>query len=128
MTLLSEYLVRFTAVGIGSNAVLYLLYLVLTWLGMGHKSAMSGLFVLGMVQTFLLNKIWTFAHRGSMSTVIGRYFLAYALGYLLNLLVLIFFVDELGLPHQLMQGLAIPLVAVIVFLIQRHWVFSHRKT
>jgi len=128
MTSWSRHSARFAAVGIGSNVVLYLLYLILTWLGMGHKSAMSGLYLLGMVQTFLLNKTWTFAYRGNMHAALGRYLVAYALGYLLNLWMLTLFVDSMGLPHQLVQGLAIPAVAVTMFLIQRHWVFAHRKT
>lgn len=128
MTSWYKHSIRFAVVGIGSNVVLYVLYLGLTWLGIGHKSAMSGLFVFGMAQTFLLNKTWTFAHGGKTHAAFGRYLVAYALGYLLNLWMLVFLVDGLGLPHQTIQGLAILAVAATMFLIQRYWVFASRKT
>ena len=115
---------RFAAVGIGSNLLLYLLYLILTSLGVGHKTAMSCLYLLGLVQTFLLNKTWTFAHQGKMHAALGRYLIAYGLGYLLNLGMLHLLVDRFGLPHLLIQGLAIFVVAVTMFLLQRHWVFT----
>jgi len=112
-------------VGVGSNLMLYMSYLILTWLGIGHKSAMSGLYLIGMAQIFFLNKTWTFAYRGNMFRTLGRFFVAYAFGYLVNLWMLRFIADELGFPHQFVHGFAIPTVAVTLFLIQRYWVFPH---
>ena len=46
-----QQFVRYALVGLAANFVLYLAYLALTWLGMGHKTAMTLLYALGVLQT-----------------------------------------------------------------------------
>lgn len=120
-------LVRFAIVGVLSNAVLYLVYLWLTTLGMGHKSAMSLLYALGVGQTFLFNKRWTFRHDAAVHTALLRYVALYAAGYLFNLLMLMLLVDRAGFPHQWVQGGMILLLAVALFAGQKYWVFRRPK-
>jgi putative flippase GtrA len=114
---------RYGVVGLGSNLLLYLAYLILTYLGMGHKTAMSLLYVIGVMQTFIFNRTWSFGHQGGLHGAFARYVASYALGYLLNLSVLWLAVDHLGLPHQIVQGGMIPTLAIILFLLQKYWVF-----
>lgn len=114
---------RFVAIGLASNAILYLLYLLLTWGGLGHKTAMTLLFAVGTLQTFVFNKRWTFAHQGLIPVSLLRYVAIYSLAYLLNLAALLFFVDYLGLPHQIVQGVMILMLAAMLFLLQKFWVF-----
>jgi putative flippase GtrA len=114
---------RFALVGLGSNFVLYLLYLFLTELGLGYKSAMTFLFAVGTLQTFLFNKRWTFAHRGGIQPTFFKYVAAYSIAYLLNLVALLLLVDRLGFPHQIVQGAMILFVGLMLFLAQRYWVF-----
>ncbi len=113
-------------VGVISNAVLFLLYLVLTQAGIGHKVAMSVLYLMGVVQTFVYNRNWSFRHGGRVSRSFIRYLLLYGLGYLLNLAVLMVFVDSLRFAHQWVQGSMILVLAVLLFLGQKYWVFSTR--
>lgn len=115
---------RFAVVGAGSNFALYVLYLFVTWLGAGHKTAMTGLYLLGMVQTFVLNRAWTFGYRGDVRGAMWRFLVVYALGYLLNYGMLGIFVDAMSFPHQAVQAVAIFVVAVMMFMMQRHWVFA----
>lgn len=118
----AEFL-RYAAVGLASNALLYIAYLGLTALGVAPKSAMSCLYVLGVVQTFFFNKRWSFRHGGTHGPAFVRYCLSYALGYAINLLALIILVDRLGYPHQIVQGVLVPSLAVMLFLLQKFWVF-----
>ncbi|NCC30514.1 MAG: GtrA family protein [Chloroflexia bacterium] len=115
--------IRFGVVGLVSNILLYLLYLMLTATGVGHKSAMSLLFAVGTVQTFIFNKNWTFAHCGFLQASFFRYVAAYSLAYLLNLTALLILVDNLGYPHQAVQGVMILILALMLFLLQKYWVF-----
>jgi putative flippase GtrA len=119
---------RYVVVGLTSNAVGYLLYLLLTQQGLGPKLAMSLLYCIGVIQTFVFNRSWSFRHAGAAGTALIRYALVYALGYVVNLLALIVLVDQVGLPHQLVQGVMILAVAVMLFLAQRYWVFATRST
>ena len=61
----SPQVIRFGVVGFASNLVLYLVYLGLTKIGLRHKFAMSILYVVGVLQTFVFNNKWTFRHYGN---------------------------------------------------------------
>ena len=115
---------RYGVVGLGSNLLLYLAYLILTYLGMGHKTAMSLLYIVGVMQTFIFNRTWSFGHQGRLHGPFARYVTSYAFGYLLNLTVLWLAVDHLGWAHQIVQGVMIPSLAIMLFLLQKYWVFS----
>lgn len=114
---------RYAIVGLASNLIGYVLYLVLTRLGLGPKLAMSLLYGMGVLQTFLFNKRWTFEHRGAHRVVFFRYCAAYGFGYLINLAVLLVLVDRHGYPHEAVQGVMILSLAVMLFLLQKYWVF-----
>ena len=115
---------RFALVGLGSNLVLYLLYLVLTTAGLGHKTAMTLLFAVGTLQTFVVNRAWTFGYKGGVQASFVKYAASYGMAYLLNLGALLIFVDHLGFPHQLVQGVMIITLALMLFLAHRYWVFG----
>ena len=117
-------LVRYAIVGLASNAIGFGLYILLTAFGLGPKLAMSLLYGIGVLQTFLFNKRWTFGHQGAHGPVFVRYCIVYGTGYLVNFLALVVFVDQAGLPHQWVQGVMILMVAVMLFTAQRYWVFA----
>lgn len=114
---------RYALVGIVSNLLLYIAYLYLTTFGLDHKSAMTLLYSFGVLSTFIVNRSYTFNHLGIRHAVFLRYAAVYALGYLLNFMLLWLGVDCLGFPHQGVQAIAIVAVAVIVFLMHKDWVF-----
>lgn len=114
---------RYGAVGLASNLALYGLYLVMTGWGMPPKLAMTLLYAAGTAQTFVLNKHWSFRSSGPAAAQFRRYVLAYALGYGLNLFGLHLLVDILHWPHQVAQGILIIAIAMMLFLLQKFWVF-----
>ena len=114
---------RYAIVGIVSNALLFVLYLMFTSLGVGHNLAASLVYAVGVAQTFVFNRAWSFRDRGARGIAFARYVAAYAFGYVLNMIVLIALVDRAGYPHQWVQGIMILILAVILFLLQKHWVF-----
>ncbi|MDT8421978.1 MAG: GtrA family protein [Desulfuromonadales bacterium] len=115
---------RFGVVGLASNAVLFVFYLILTSIGIGPKIAMSCMFLVGTLQTFLFNKRWTFGHNGASKRALVKYFVVYSGAYAVNLLALLVLVDQLGYAHQVVQGLMILFLAVFIFLLQKFWVFG----
>ena len=114
---------RYALVGLTSNVLLYVAYLVLTRLGAEPKLAMTVLYLAGVVQTFLVNKRWSFRHGGLHGPAFLRYCAAYALGYVVNFVSLLMLVDRLGWPHQVVQGVMIVLLALMLFALQKFWVF-----
>lgn len=116
---------RYAIVGLASNAIGYGLYILLTRLSVEPKLAMSLLYGIGVLQTFVFNKRWSFRFAGAPAPALVRYAAVYALGYVINFMALILLVDHAGLPHQLVQGVMILVVAVMLFIAQRYWVFPH---
>jgi putative flippase GtrA len=119
---------RFAVVGLASNALGFCWYLLLTWLGFGPKVAMTLLFVIGTLQTFVFNKRWSFQYSGTDNSVLLRYLASYGLGYLVNLVMLVWLVDYARFPHALVQAALIFLVAILMFLLQKFWVFRNPST
>lgn len=123
----SRQLMRFLIVGTLTNLSLYLVYLVITWLGLDHKLAMTLVYIGGVIMSFSLNRNWTFSHNGHLTSSFLRYSLLYLFGYFLNLTGLFLLVDIAGYPHQVIQLLIAMLLAIFFFVFQRVWVFSKRS-
>jgi len=115
--------VRYGVVGVASNLLTYLIYLGITSAGAEPKLAMSLVYLMGVIQTFFLNKTWSFRFDGAMAPALVRYICLYLLGYLINFLTLWLLVDKLGYPHQWVMGGLILFMAVFFFLGQKLWTF-----
>jgi putative flippase GtrA len=120
-------LFRFGIVGLLSNGLLYLVYLALTSLGLGPKVSMTVAFISGVLQTFAANRTFTFRIRKAGKGALLRYFATYGIAYLCNLAVLILLVDELEFSHVVVQGATILGLALVMFLLQKYWVFAEYK-
>lgn len=117
-------MLRYAVVGIANNSIGYLIYLLLTQLGAAPKLTMTLLYCAGATLGYAGNRRFTFAHRGNVMASGQRYLLAHFLGYLMNLAILIVFVDRLGYPHQWVQAAAIFIVAVFLFIAFKFFVFT----
>lgn len=120
-------LFRYGAVGLVSNSVIYLLYLLVTFLGAEPKKAMTLLYIVGASIGFIGNRRWTFAHYGPFTQTVMRYMVSHVLGYLLNYVVIFIFVDFLKYAHQGVQAVAIVVVAVFLFIIFKYYVFPKNR-
>jgi putative flippase GtrA len=117
---------RFGLVGVGTNLAGYLAYLGLTHAGLPPKVTMAMLYVLGAGLSFVLNRQWTFGHNGTLSVAGGRFALAHAGGFAVNFAMLATLHDRLGWPHELVQAMAILVVAAGLFVAFRLFVFPVR--
>jgi putative flippase GtrA len=115
--------IRYALVGLASNALLYGFYIALTSIGTEPKLAMTLLYALGVAQSFVFNKRWSFRHGGRFRPTFARYCATYAVGYVINFFALLLLADRLGFPHQLVQGIMIVLLAFMLFALQKLWVF-----
>ena len=122
--ILIKQVVRYAFIGIFSNLVGYMIYLMLTFFGATPKTAMTFLYGLGAAVGYIGNRRFTFAHHGNLLTSGARYLLAHFLGYLINLLMLVVCVDYFGYRHQWVQAAAILVVAGFLFIAFRFFVFA----
>ena len=115
-------------IGAATNLAGYGLYILLTYFGTTPKLTMTVLYSAGAIIGFFANRRFTFGHHGHIGSSGIRYLLAQLLGYLLNFLLLLLLVDWLGFAHQVVQALAIVVVAIFLFILSRAFVFPQRTT
>lgn len=120
----AKQLIRYGVVGFSANAIGYLLYLLLNTAGMGHKVAMTIVYAIGVFQTFVLNKRWSFRYAGGRGKTFARYVLIYILGYIINFVVLSVCVDKLQWSPAWVQAVMVFVVAAFIFVLQKCWVFK----
>ncbi len=114
---------RYVIVGVASNLAGYLVYLMLTFFYVGPKLAMTIVYLVGALVSFIGNHRWTFAYKGTLFSPLIKYVAAHTCGYTLNFCILYIFVDRFLYPHQAVQAVAIGIVAVFLFLIFKKIVF-----
>lgn len=116
-------LFRYALIGLLSNIAGYLVYLALTYMGGTPKVTMTLLYGVGAAVGFFGNRSLTFEHKGGVMGAGVRYVIVHSFGYLINLGILIVFVDILGYAHQWVQAVAIFLVAAFLFVLFKLFVF-----
>ncbi len=114
----------YALIGVLTNVLGYATYLGLTYLWGAPKLTMTALYLAGASIGFLANRRFTFRHDGGIGITGIRYLLAQVAGYLLNLVLLLLFVDWFDFPHQIVQAIAIVVVAIFLFVLLRIFVFS----
>lgn len=118
-------LVRYGLVGLFSNACGYGLYVLVTWAGVPPLVAMSLLYSVGALIGFIGNRKWAFSYEGKALPSLVRYWITHCIGFGLNFSMLYVFADTLGYPHQLVQAVAVFVVAGFLFVMFRFFVFPH---
>ncbi len=120
--------IRFAVIGLSLNAALYAAYLLLTHTVMGSRAAMTLTYCSGVLIGFVLNRRITFRFDGDNGSALLRYFAAYAIGYVINFAGLWLLVDHCGVAHEFVQGGMMLALPVVLFLLQRYWVFRARES
>ena len=118
---------RYAAVGLFLNVALYALYVALTTLWLPPLPAMTASYAAGVMLGFFMNRRITFGHDGRPAGPLLRYAVAYAAGYLVNLVGLWWLVNVMMVPHQAAQAALVVSIAFLLFVIQRHWVFAEPR-
>ena len=116
-------LVRFGALGVLTNVLGYVLYLGITYVGVGPKVAMTVLYCVGVCINFIGSRNWVFRSNAKMLGASMRYVAVYAIGYVVNYGILMVFVDRLGYPHAYVQAAAIVIVACYLYIALKFLVF-----
>lgn len=119
-----KQLLNYGVIGILTNISWYAIYLLITSYGTEPKLVMTFIYLCGIATSYFANRKWTFKHTGDWFNSMIRYVIAHVMGYTLNLLILLVFVDYYHYPHQWIQGIAIFLVAGFLFIIFKFFVFN----
>lgn len=119
---------RYGVVGALNNLLGYLVYLLITWLWLDPKAVVTLMYPIGAVTAYFAHAKYSFAYSGSTSSGIIRYAVAHLVGYGVNIGMLYLFSDLFKFPHQMVQAVAIIVVAGVLYLLFRYFVFPNRPT
>jgi putative flippase GtrA len=114
---------RYAAIGFMLNTALYLSYIALTHIFMNSLAAMTLTYCFGVLLGFIINRKITFGHQGNEAGALLRYILSYLVGYIYNCIALLLLVDYAGYPHEAVQARVLVTLWVLLFAVQRCWVF-----
>ncbi len=119
--------IKFNLVGIVNTAVDFCLFAVLHWLGVHTAAAQTLSYSGGLLNSFIMNKRWTFAQRKSAS---AREITAFVLVNLVSLGCSIVLIDWLHqallLPVLLSKLIATAFTVIVNFVGYRRWVFPRK--
>ena len=116
---------KYGLVGIVLNTLGFILYLILTSLGLQPKFVVAFMYPLIVLLGFKGHKRFTFSSSEEMQGSLSKFFMAHLFGYFLNLAILFIFVDILSYRHQLVQLMAIFFVSAYLFIIFKFFIFRN---
>jgi len=91
------------------------------------KVAITILYPVGVAAAYCGHSKYSFSYQGNSNNALLRFSVAHLVGYRVNLLMLFILSDKLKLPHQAVQALAIFVIAGILFLMCKYFVFPHSE-
>ena len=114
---------RFIAIGIKSNVLYYSIYVGLSLVGIGPKTAVTLVFFVGVVYSFWFNKRFVFRRVGPAYSQMLRYLAVYFGAWLLNLVLLDVLLTDCQINRFVAQGLLVVPFAIAIFLALKYLVF-----
>ena len=117
-------LFRYGLSGATINLALYGVYVLLTLVGMAPIAASTLVFVMGVPISLHVHGAVTFRNRPSSRRAVLLFWAAYILAYFVQIGGLSLMHFGLGIPHRIAQLIAMVLVAIVLFVIQKRLVFK----
>lgn len=117
-------LVRFALVGVSNTIISLVLFAVAVDIGIWYPAASVGAFVVGAVNSYTLNRIWTFRAGAFSAAGFARYVVVQLVGLATNLAVLVALVEWLSLTRVVAQVIALLGVSATTFTLNRRWAFA----
>ena len=122
----AEFL-RFGFVGLATNGAAYSIYLLLTGSGVERLPALTVTYTYSILQSFFLNRVWSYRDEGPAGPAFLRYCITYLSCYVLNTFVLFVLVDVFRFDHKIAQAVCIALAGLGLYFIQKLWVFARQN-
>jgi putative flippase GtrA len=126
MKFVDRSIYRFPIVGLINTSIgMFVIYLSKI---IGFDDVVSNLmgYSFGLCVSFFLNKKWTFSYEGSNFSAALKFATVTLVAYLLNLSVVLFLLDVVGVNGFLAQAAAVPIYALATYFGYRRFVFPER--
>jgi putative flippase GtrA len=124
MVRLAAQWARFAIVGVSNTALSTVIYVLLTHAGLHYLLASTAAYVLGALNSYTLNRRWTFRSHARPAPELVRFLCVQAVGLGANLAMLAELVEVAGVHHVVAQVLAFPASSLLTFALSRRWAFA----
>jgi putative flippase GtrA len=122
----TKRVVKFAIVGVCNTLVALVSYAIFLELGLEYVAAGALGWVLGVLNGYTWHRIWTFDRAEHEMSLLVRYVAVGVLGLGLNTGLLALLISVVGIDKLPAEFLALPIVVLTTFLVNRYWVFrSH---
>jgi putative flippase GtrA len=115
---------RFVTVGVANTLLSTAVFAVLFHFGVHYLLGSSLAFALGALNSYTLNRRWTFRSRARRAPELARFVCVQAVGLGVDLALLAGLVEGAGIRHVFAQVLAFPAASIITFALSRQWAFK----
>lgn len=118
---------RFLAVGVVNTACgLVTIYALKAFAAWNDVPANMGGYAVGLTVSFVLNRQWTFAHRGAMAPALLRFLVVWVIAYGANLGLMLYLRDHWQVNAYLAHALATMPFTLLSFAGSRWFAFAQR--
>jgi putative flippase GtrA len=119
-------IVRFGIVGVLNTGIGLAVYKVAIDVGIPYPLASVLAYAVGAVNSYTLNRIWTFRAGAFSGTSFARWAVVQLVAVGINELVLVTLVEGLSVDRVVAQGFALVVASAVMFVLGRQWAFAHR--
>ena len=120
--------IRFCAVGLLNTTVgLAVIFLLMRVGGMNYIAANLVGYIVGFLISFVLNRNWTFEHKGPILNAALQWTLVVSLAYLVNLSIVITCHQYMGINAYVSQLFGVAAYTILTFVSGRLFVFSSKQ-
>jgi putative flippase GtrA len=116
---------RFAAVGVTNTLLSTAIFAALFHLGVHYLLASALAFAVGALNSYTLNRRWTFRSHAPRGPELARFIGVQAVGLGVNLALLAALVEVVGIRHVVAQLLAFPVASLVMFVLSRQWAFKN---
>jgi putative flippase GtrA len=115
---------RFVVVGASNTLLSWCVYAVLEHVGVHYLLASGLAFVLGALNSYVLNRRWTFRSRGRRAPEVVRFGVIQCVGLGIDVALLYVLTQDAGIHHLIAQALVFPVASAVTFGLSRQWAFA----
>lgn len=119
--------IKFGITGVMNTAVDFFVFTVLSWVGVGIYLAQVISYSAGMLNSYTINRKWTFQTKGSFISAQMIKFIAANLTLLCVSLVVLKVATGVGLHKLIAKLCATAVTMVLGFIVNRLWVFKGKN-
>jgi putative flippase GtrA len=117
---------KFATVGVSNTLLSAAVYALLIGAGVGYLAASALAFTLGAINSYLLNRRWTFRSQARRMPEFCRFACVQVAGLGVNLALLAALVADAGLPRLAAQMAVFPIASLVTFTLSRQLAFRVR--